>query len=250
MVSTPRKTAVKAVDPQFSLLTCLFVSGSFLFLETLVDIVCHIYGGKISTLLLLVIHTDNRLLDVARLPHLYSFAVQWWTPLLVCCAFLGYRLGWRSIMYSFCGIVIFLVIIHNFRGITLRHNVFERADTIHRAHSLGLLMNIPDPLFWDEGYFVVALVGSLLGWLSRLPFRNLKAAEWKIGNVHTLWLGYACFLLGVIEALVVLLVVQSEDVYLNLPITHGYVLMAFGLVTVIAVQYRERLSEHLNFEVV
>ena len=250
MVSAPRKTAVETVDPQFSLLTCLFAGGCFLFLETLVDLVCHIYDSKHDGLYRFIIHTNVRLLDLVELPHPYAYAIEWWLPVLVGSLVFGYQLGWRGVMYSFCGVFIFLVIIHNFRGVTMRLDVFDRADTIQRLHSMGQAMDIPGPLFWDEGYFAVALVGSLLGWLSRLPFRKLKAAEWKIGNSFTRRLGYACFLLGVVETLVTLFSVQSEDVYVNLPITHCYALMAFGLIIIMAVQYRERLSDYLNFQVV
>ncbi len=249
MVSTPRKTAVKTVDPQFSLLTCLFVGGCFLFLETLVDLVCHIYDSKHDGLYRFIIHTNVRLLDLVGSPHPYAYAIEWWLPVLVGGMFFGYRLGWSGAMYSICGVFIFLIIIHNFRGITMRLDVFDRADTIQRLHSMRLAMDTPGPLFWDIGYFAVAVVGSLFGWLSRLFLPKLLPVEWRIRTVFTLRMGYACFLLGVLEALITLFIVQSEDVYVNLPITHGYAMMAFGLIMVSAVQYRNRLSEVLNFEV-
>ena len=115
---------------------------------------------------------------------------------------------------------------------------------------MGQWQNLPSPLFYDVGYIVVALVGSIIGWLSRLPMRKLKATDWNIGSIPTLWLGYACIVLGVVETLITLFIVQREDIYINLPITHCYALMAFGLIMIGAVQYRQRLSEILNFEIV
>src|SRR5262249_24370260 len=110
-----------------------------------------------------VAHAIVAALQALRLLPVLAYPVYWWTPLLPLFLWLGYRMGGRGVLYSVCGTLVFLVVLHNFRGITLRHNVFEGADYTRRFPA-GL---ISPPWLWDVAYVVVAALGSAVGSASR-----------------------------------------------------------------------------------
>src|SRR5579884_4206273 len=132
-------------ERSFSLLSCLFIGGAILTAEVLLDIFFYPWGSKMYPVqhMLAVVSTEP--LKHLGIAPIYSYGLRWWPPVFLICFAAGRRLGRPAIVYSLCGVVLYLVIEHNFRGIMGRHNVFEWADQERHSYQPG----IPDPIFWD-----------------------------------------------------------------------------------------------------
>jgi uncharacterized membrane protein len=172
----------------------------------------------------------------------YTYGVPWWIVTALICGLVGFRLGRNGLLYSVAGVLLFLVLLHNFRGFAVRHNVFDTADYLRRTHNPG----VPAPLLWDASYFLVAGSASLLGtWISAFKATRRDALSMaSFGRAATLWAGVFCLVVGVVVSVFTVLVASKTDSFPFLAsMTYGYAVAAFGLIVCIVALFKDRLFD-------
>lgn len=236
-------TSVNVVVPTesrsapLSLMWCLIASGYIIAAETAVDLLRYPFESGLAANPLAA--PLAKLLDWAHFHSVYAFGVYWWAPLCVICFAMGYRFRQTGIVYSLCGLIMFLVILHNFRGLAIRHNVFDTADTVRRMRPPG----VPQPLGWDALYFAIALLASLAGWgvaMARRPRKEITDVAREVRSRYLAIAAGLCAGLGVAEILVtVLSAVPRGYRHYYAPFTHGEAVFIFGVACILLLRYGE-----------
>lgn len=107
---------------------------------------------------------SSRIVHFFHWNPVHAFALEWWVALFPVCFITGLRFRWKGVIYSLFGTIVFLVLIHNFRGFATRHNVFEMASFYEEWVSSGEnVRGLPSPLQWDILYIFVCYLGSIVG---------------------------------------------------------------------------------------
>jgi hypothetical protein len=229
------QTSSPLLHGRFSMLTCLFAGGAIITAETCIDVM------MFSNIDMPVRSSMVAILQQLGMNPVYGYGLYYWLPPVLISFVLGYRLRRNGLMYSLLGIFAFLLLIHNFRGISTRHNVFEIADLIRSGGWKGL----PSPFFWDVSYVFFAAFGALLGWRlkSRLTQNTDPPEVITLGVKATLLCGGLCAAAGLVEAVVTFLFAHRADVYYLLPQqTHGYAVLAYGFLILGTVLWRDKLE--------
>ena len=219
--------ATKAKPFQFSLLTSFYAAGWIMALESLKDIYQYCLLQRIDALAYFIGGIETRMVTILGLKEVYGYCIDWCLPPLIVGWVLGRRLGRNGLLYTMLGVFVFLVVLHNFRGLVFRHNIFEMADQIRSGE-----VHLPHPLFWDCSYFVAGLIGSGSGWASRRlrPVRRkTEQTDNTVGETASIRAGYFCAGIGLVESLVSRFDAQPKSYTPLLQITHGYVVLACGL---------------------
>ncbi len=231
-----------STKPPFSLLTCLYAGAWILAAQTLVDLYSYFIGLQVLSKAPRALMTQG--LGWVGMHPVYVFGLEWWIPLALVAAYLGWRLGRPGIAYCFLGIVLFLAVAHCFRGIAIRHNVFETADNVRRIAPPGL----PPPLFWDLSFPLIGLAAASIGVASRRASLRRERTLPDTGPVLTtrelVSLAVILLSVGFLEVLTTLSTAGPRDRYSSYPVmSHGYAVLSLSLLFAALIPCREWLRE-------
>jgi len=247
MVSNPtraksRKAARETTS--FSFLTCLAVTSWLICGQALYD--SYIFFEEHRLIPSILGRIWSPVVGAIGLHPVYGFGLPWWIITGGVAFMAAKRLGRFGVVYSVCAVLMLLVLMHNFRGIAMRHNVFEIADIVTEHPARG----VAGPLVWDLLFFGAALAGSGLGIvLSRRTRADLQprtqvsafsqpAIELAAG---------ACVAAGIVETIITLAIAARSDDYPIYPaMNHGYAVIGFGILTWVVARFKENL---FDFEV-
>lgn len=173
-------------------------------------------------------------LGILHISPIFEFAINWLVPVVIICAIVGYRSGKAGAITALAATGLFLLVLHSFRGVAERHNVFVFAQMWHRWHTAG----VAAPWVWDAMYVVAAPLAAVAGMhlARRRPPAGESAAarlERLVSGRGMLLAGIACLVVGAVEARYTVSIAWPNDSLIGMPrITHFAAVLACGVVGV------------------
>jgi len=233
--STGGRAQAPAAGRTFSCLACASLALWLTAALTLYD--CYIYFEESRTIPTTVANASVAFVTMLGLHPVYGYGLPWWLLTGLAGGLAGWRHGARGLLYSVCAVVLCLAVMHLFRGIALRHNVFEMGDLMSRVREPG----VPSAAFWDFSYFAAALAGTGIGLAVRRR-RVESAAVQQASPAEVQWAALACVAAGLAEGVIALKLAGPNDHYPLYPaLTHGYAVAALGAAAWIVVRFRDSL---------